>query len=250
MKMIFKALLPADLHPPMEQSKEVPVSRLLNQLPNQTSSYMLKIWKQNISNLGSCKESKSVLVKNSVQDFPGGPVGGNPSANVGNTGPGRFRLPLSSSTCELPLLKSVGSRASKPQRLRPHAAPPEARAPRACAPSKRSAIKGLCATARVTPALQNQRKPSSPAMRTQCNHKKKRKKEKIRFHLFLQQISTEHASVPNPGDIVERADQAHALAKLLSWLQRQTIRPQIRALQSGAEVDAEGTPSRWRDGEG
>ena len=195
MKMIFKALLPADLHPPMEQSKEVPVSRLLNQLPNQTSSYMLKIWKQNISNLGSCKESKSVLVKNSVQDFPGGPVGGNPPANVGNTGPGRSRLPLSSSTCELPLLKSVGSRASKPQRPRPHAAPPEARAPRACAPSKRSAIKGLCATVRVTPALQNQRKPSSPAMRTQCNHKKK-KKERKKKSGFTYSFSRYQLSMP------------------------------------------------------
>ena len=71
MKMIFKTLLHADLHPPMEKSKEIPVSRLLNQLLNQTSSYMPKIWKQNkISNLGSCKESKSVLVKNSVPGLP------------------------------------------------------------------------------------------------------------------------------------------------------------------------------------
>ena len=161
MKMIFKALLPADLHPPMEQSKEIPVSRLLNQLPNQTSSYMLKIWKQQkkISNLGSCKESKSVLVKNPVQDFPGGPGGRNPPANVGNTGPGRFRLPLSNSTCELPLLKSAGSRASKPQRPRPHAAPPEARA---CAPSRRSAIKGPSATVRGNPCSSKPEKALKP----------------------------------------------------------------------------------------
>ena len=68
--------------------------------------------------------------------FPGGAVGKNPPANVGDIdsspGPGRFHMPRSNKACA-PQLLSLRSRARKPQLLSLSATATEAQAPRACA---------------------------------------------------------------------------------------------------------------------
>lgn len=50
-------------------------------------------------------------------------------------------------------------------------------------------------------------------------------KKKVGFSYSFSKYQLSTSSVPSPGDIVERTDQAHALEKLLSWLQRQAIYP-------------------------
>ena len=71
--------------------------------------------------------------------FPGGSVVKNLPANAGDTGsnpgPGRFHM-LQSNEAHVLQLRSLRSRACKPQLLSPHATTTEACVPRACAPQQ------------------------------------------------------------------------------------------------------------------
>ena len=78
----------------------------------------------------------TVSLVNLRQDFPGGAVAKNLSANAGDMdsspGPGRSHM-LQSNYAHLPQLLSLHSKAREPQLLSLHATTTEAPAPRACA---------------------------------------------------------------------------------------------------------------------